>query len=173
MWGLTTVLSVTVPVNPGVTNHIKLAIADSGDCNLDSNVFLQANSFTSGPTATPTNTPTVTPTGTPTNTPTVTPTFPPHMDDFYVSKNIFNPPQEPVSIEVGYSDYPGNYSLRIYNSAGEHIKTLADRPLTSPVRESFIWDGTNKYGADCASGVYLICLEEPYARKVKRVLLIR
>jgi hypothetical protein len=179
MWGLTTVLSVTAAVNPGVTNHIKLAIADVGDCNLDSDVFIQANSFTSGPTATPTNSPTPTDTPTPTlsptptNTPTVTPTFPPNMDDFQVDKNGFTPPQVSVSITVGYSNFPGNYSLRIYNSAGEHIRTLDNQSLTHPIRQTYVWDGTNKYGDKCASGIYLIALEEPFGRKLRRVLLIR
>jgi hypothetical protein len=179
MWGLTTVLSVTAPVNPGVTNHIKLAISDVGDCNLDSDVFIQANSFTSGPTATPTNSPTVTNTPTPTlsptptKTPTVTPTFPPFMDDFQVDKNAFSPPQESVSITVGYSQFPGGYSLRIYNSAGEHIRTLDSQSLSTPIRQTYVWDGINKYGDKCASGVYLIALEEPFGRKLKRVLLVR
>ncbi|HVZ80521.1 MAG TPA: choice-of-anchor L domain-containing protein [bacterium] len=179
MWGLTTVLSVTASVNPGVTNHIKLAIGDAGDCNLDSNVFIQANSFSSGPTATPTNTPTASPTRTPTatrtptNTPTITPTFPPFMDDFEVDKNAFTPPGESVSITVGYSQFPGNYSLRIYNSAGEHIRTLDSQGLTTPIRQTYVWDGTNKYGDKCASGIYLIALEEPFNRKLKKVLLIR
>ncbi len=48
MDGLTTVLSVQAHVNPGVTNHIKLAIADVGDSSYDSNVFIKAGSFTSG-----------------------------------------------------------------------------------------------------------------------------
>lgn len=48
MDGLTIVLSVQAPVNPGVTNHIKLAIADVGDSSYDSNVFIKAGSFTSG-----------------------------------------------------------------------------------------------------------------------------
>jgi len=40
MDGLTTVLTIDQPVTPGVTNHIKLAIADTGDHELDSNVFI-------------------------------------------------------------------------------------------------------------------------------------
>ncbi len=48
MDGLTIVLSVQARVNPGVTNHIKLAIADVGDSSYDSNVFIKAVSFTSG-----------------------------------------------------------------------------------------------------------------------------
>lgn len=43
--GLTVVLTVTATVNPGVVNHIKLAIADGGDPSLDSNVLIQSGSF--------------------------------------------------------------------------------------------------------------------------------
>lgn len=43
--GLTTVLTFTAPVNHGETNHIKLAIADSGDSAYDSAVLIEAGSF--------------------------------------------------------------------------------------------------------------------------------
>ena len=49
MDGMTVVLSVQVPVNPSVTNHIKLAIADTGDHLFDSNVFIAAGSLNSSP----------------------------------------------------------------------------------------------------------------------------
>lgn len=45
MDGLTTVLTAKVDVDPTVPHTIKLAIADSRDNILDSNVFLRANSF--------------------------------------------------------------------------------------------------------------------------------
>ena len=48
MDGLTTVLTCSAPVNPGVTNHMKLAIADASDSRYDSNVFLRAGSFVGG-----------------------------------------------------------------------------------------------------------------------------
>ncbi len=65
MDGLTVVLTATGVMNPGL-NHIKLAIADAGDQVLDSNVFIEGQSFvcgeprgaccdTSGATATCTN----------------------------------------------------------------------------------------------------------------------
>lgn len=47
--GLTTVLTCLAPVNSGVTNHIKLAIADGSDSSLDSAVFLKAGSFSTAP----------------------------------------------------------------------------------------------------------------------------
>ncbi|MHA7965096.1 choice-of-anchor L domain-containing protein [Paenibacillus sp. CAU 1782] len=45
MNGLTVVMSVSIKVNAGVTNHIKLAIADGSDRTLDSNVFIKAGSL--------------------------------------------------------------------------------------------------------------------------------
>lgn len=45
MDGMTTVLTFTAPVNPGVQNTIRLAIADVGDDVLDSAVFLAGGSF--------------------------------------------------------------------------------------------------------------------------------
>jgi hypothetical protein len=47
MDGLTVVLTVQATVNAGQTNHIKLAIADTSDEALDSNVFIKAGSFVS------------------------------------------------------------------------------------------------------------------------------
>ncbi len=263
MNGLTTVLTATAPVTAGVVNHIKLAISDVGDCLMDSNVLIAANSFISVLTPTPTSTPvpcgfplyTCTPTGTPTTppllptstpcgwpgntctftptvntatftptvpptntstsdvrpsfTPTSTPTFTPTdtttftltptatltpcgwpgntctftdsptptstlstADIFYVSKNVFSP-SSPVSVFVEYNIFPGSYELRIYNSAGEYIKTLDSRQLTTPVLQSYQWDGTNRYGAPCASGVYVFYLIEPASTKVKRIVLIK
>jgi len=47
MDGLTVVLTATATLNPGL-NHIKLALADAGDQVLDSNVFIQGQSFSCG-----------------------------------------------------------------------------------------------------------------------------
>jgi hypothetical protein len=76
MDGLTVVLTCNATVLDGVTNHIKVAIADASDSQLDSNVFIQAASFVAVPTdtATATATDTETPTGTATATATDTPT---------------------------------------------------------------------------------------------------
>lgn len=51
--GLTTILEFTAPVNPGVTNHIKLTIGDGGDQIYDSAVFIKGGSFTAAPNAPP------------------------------------------------------------------------------------------------------------------------
>lgn len=45
--GITNVLTFQAPVNPGVVNHMKLAIADASDGIYDSAVFIQAGSLVS------------------------------------------------------------------------------------------------------------------------------
>ncbi len=144
--------------------------------------YTPTNSATVTPTRTPTNTATVTMTRTPTSTPTITytPTITPtptatvpDTDIFYVSKNAFDPANGPVSINVQYTKFPGDYRFWIYNSAGEHILTLASQTMTQPINASYIWDGKNKYGDKCASGIYVLYLVEPYSRKMKRLLLLR
>lgn len=143
--------------------------------------FTSTNTFSPTQTFTPTNTPTVTRTPTITFTPTITPTItitftptPPSVDIFQVSQNLLRPSQGSVSIYVSYNSYPGPYSLKIYNSAGEFIATLDKGPtLNSPINETYTWDGKNRFGAPCASGVYIFYLIEPFDRKVKRILLVR
>lgn len=129
------------------------------------------NTFTPTITRTPTHTPTIT--NTPTITFTPTPTVP-NIDVFYASKNLFNPATDKsVSILVQYNKFPGDYHLWVYNTAGEHIITLDSKSLTSPVSQSYAWDGKNKNGDECASGVYILYLIEPFDRKMKRLLLVR
>ena len=128
-------------------------------------------------TATPTPTQTISLTPTVTSSPTITPTPTatlPTADAFYVSANAYNPTTDnPVSIFVAYSQFPGEYDLWIYNTAGEHIRTLDHQELSGPISQSYSWDGTNKYKNKCASGVYLLYLIEPFSQKIKRIVLIR
>ncbi len=148
------------------------------------NTSSATNSPTITPTRTLTNSPTLTPTSTLTSTitntpqitftPTITPTFPTDCDTFYVSKNLFNPGQESVSIYVVYcSDIGGDFALNVYNTAGEHIRTLDERRLTGSFSSSYLWDGINKHGDSCASGGYVIQMVNPFKVKNKRVLLVR
>ena len=108
---------------------------------------------------------------TPTPTPTSTPAL--SCDTFYVSKNILVSGQGAVTLQVDSCQYPGPFSLKIYNSAGEHIKTLDDRRLFAPLRQTYSWDGTNKNGSFCASGVYVLFLVEPAGTKTKRIIWVR
>jgi hypothetical protein len=95
-------------------------------------------------------------------------------DVFEVYKNVLNlSTEQDVAIYVQCNQYPGDYSLWVFNSAGEHIRTLDSKVLTGPISQTYLWDGKNKYGELCASGVYVFYLVEPSARKIKRILLTR
>jgi flagellar hook assembly protein FlgD len=107
----------------------------------------------------------MTPPGTFTPTPTSAP------ERFFISKNVFTS-DSPVQIQVSISQVPGHYDLTIYNSAGEHIKTMDSMYLDSAFSKTYSWDGTNSFGNKCASGVYVIYLTEPVKRLLGRVVLI-
>jgi hypothetical protein len=163
------------------------------------NTFTPSSTETSTSTSTSTVTPTFTSTSTPTNsfTPTITPTVTltptitisptvtlsptPTLvpqDNFFIGKNVFVPaPNAPLSIYVGCTQYPGPYSLRVYNSAGEFIRDLSKdygdpSVLAAPVTHSYFWDGTDYGNNQCVSGVYLFYLIEPFDRHLKKVVLI-
>jgi len=102
---------------------------------------------------------------------TITPSF---LDIFTIDRNLYYPSQGAVSITVGTSETGGNLSLDVYNTAGEHIVNLINTYLTSGYPTAVIpWNGRNKAGNLCASGVYIIVLEEPFEQKFRKVLLVR
>ncbi len=116
---------------------------------------------------------TMTPSPTMTFTPTATITPNPAFDVFYVGKNLFQPAQGPISLFAGNILPPGPFSLKIYNSAGELVKTLDDHYLKSTYTHSYLWDGTNQNGDPCASGVYIFALTEPHQTRWKKIILIK
>ncbi len=103
--------------------------------------------------------------------PTPTPVLVPGNSSFWISKNIFTP-SSPVSISVSINNYPGHLALNIYNSAGEHVKNLVEKELSAPFNDVYSWDGTNKHGDKCASGVYIIYMLGPFERRVAKVVFI-
>ncbi len=131
--------------------------------------------FTTTQTPISTYTPSLTATKTYSATPiaeTYTPTNTPLPYEFFISKNVFSS-NSPVSISVSINQYPGIYDLTIYNSAGENIKNLDHQQLTAAFSKIYSWDGRNKFGDKCASGIYVVYLTEPFTRKLGRVLLIK
>jgi hypothetical protein len=66
---------------------------------------------------------------------------------------------------------PGRVSLRIYNVAGQLVRTLVDRTKRPGYYEE-VWKGDNDGGRTVASGVYFYRLETPgYSRSLKMVIL--
>ena len=80
---------------------------------------------------------------------------------------VVDPPQEPEREE-------DDFGVTCCGCAVVPVGVPSDDlRLTVPVDKIYSWDGTNKYGDACASGVYILYLIEPFDRKVKRILLVR
>jgi flagellar hook assembly protein FlgD len=89
-----------------------------------------------------------------------------------VSKNVFSN-KSTVLIQVPFDEGKGLYDLTIYNSAGEQIKKIDLGSTEGIPYKTYAWDGKNKYGDLCASGVYVIYLTKPLSTKLARILFIR
>ena len=78
-----------------------------------------------------------------------------------------------VSQETTVSRELSKITANIYNSAGEHIKTLYDEYLTQPLLPTTInWDGSNKYEQKVSSGVYIFYMIKPFGRVLGRLVVI-
>jgi len=74
---------------------------------------------------------------------------------------------------VAFSAVTGPYHLKIYNSAGELVRTLVQERAVGKQNDWFAWDGKNEYGEQVASGVYVIHLTSPLKAQLRRLLVIR
>jgi len=148
----------------------------------------QTQTYTSTNTPTPSSTPTITNTSTLSPTVTMTPTItdtptqtPVPVDVFNINLNVFQPATSaPLTVTVGYTQFPGPYALKVYNTAGEFIRDLTTTVTpASPTYltealpiTNYVWDGKNFAGNPCASGIYIFYLVEPFDRKIKKVVLV-
>jgi hypothetical protein len=84
--------------------------------------------------------------------------------------NPFNP-----TTTIGYAiETPGRVSLRVYNVAGQLVRTLVNADQ-QPRAEGFtaVWDGRDNAGAPAASGVYFYRLIAPGFSKTKKMVVIK
>ena len=96
-------------------------------------------------------------------------------EKFYICQNVFHVSTDgQVCITIATDEFPGPLELKVYNSAGEHIKDLYKVYLNAPLAPTTVnWDGRNKYGQKVASGVYLLYLIKPYGRLMGRLVVIQ
>lgn len=91
--------------------------------------------------------------------------------DFCLDQNYPNPFNPSTSIEF-YLPKSATVSLKIYNIAGQLVKTLLEGNIMAG-DHSVNWDGTNNKGAKTASGVYLYKLNYAGHSWFKKMTLIR
>lgn len=109
-----------------------------------------------------------TPTPTITNTP-----VPPCSGGMNISKNKFSPATDTQLIINFYLCAPGACSLKVYNTAGEHIATLWDTSAQALGAAAVTWYGKNDSQANVASGVYFISFKEPLGIHYGRVIVVK
>jgi hypothetical protein len=82
--------------------------------------------------------------------------------------NPFNP-QTTIEYQVKTS---GRVTLKVYNVAGQLVRTLVDRDVPAGKVHSVTWKGINNAGQSVSSGVYFYKFVAPgYATTRKMVLL--
>jgi len=79
-----------------------------------------------------------------------------------------NPMRNFTSCQVTLAE-PSRISLRIYNEMGELIKTLVDRKTLEVGSYTFRWDGHDRNGFCCPSGIYFLNSEFENANRVRRI----
>ena len=82
--------------------------------------------------------------------------------------NPFNPTTQ-ITFKIAKLS---NVSLDVYSILGQHIKNLVKGELNSG-KYSYTWDGTNIYGAEVASGVYIYRLTTDNFSSSKKMELLR
>ncbi len=94
--------------------------------------------------------------------------IPTSIPTMYNYPNPFNP-STTISLNIIEE---GNYTLKIYNSKGQLIKTLIDNYLGKGVK-SVSWDGIDSKDKKVSSGIYLYKLENRKMSIFKKMLLLK
>jgi len=90
---------------------------------------------------------------------------------YALSQNYPNPFNPTTEIEFSLPEW-SNVQLAVYNVLGQKIKTLFNAKVPAG-RYKVTWDGTNDFGRQVASGVYLYKLKTNKVQKVKKMILLR
>ncbi len=91
--------------------------------------------------------------------------------DYGLCQNYPNPFNAATSIRYRLAA-PGHVTVKIYNTMGQEVVTLADR-YESPGEHQLRWDATDGQGREAASGVYFCCLQAEQSRWMRKMTLLR
>ncbi len=90
---------------------------------------------------------------------------------YRLAQNFPNPFNPTTTIKFDMKT-KGHVSLKVYNVAGQLVRTLVDE-VKDAGSCSVIWDGTNNGGAKVASGIYFYRMETKEFCKTKKIVLLR
>jgi DNA-binding beta-propeller fold protein YncE len=92
-------------------------------------------------------------------------------NDFSLEQNRPNPFKRSTSItyQLGKS---GIVNLRVYNIAGQLVKTIVDQPQQAGVH-SVSWNGRDNKGRQVAAGIYFCSLGTGYHSSTKKMVMLK
>ncbi|MFQ5510959.1 MAG: T9SS type A sorting domain-containing protein [Candidatus Krumholzibacteriia bacterium] len=90
-----------------------------------------------------------------------------------LAQNYPNPFNPATTIRYSIRE-PGHVRLRVYNVAGQLVRTLANE-LQTPVAGGFAvtWDGRNEAGSPVSSGIYFYKLVAPGFTRTRKMVLLK
>jgi hypothetical protein len=90
---------------------------------------------------------------------------------YSLSQNYPNPFNPQTTIAFSVKDR-ANVSLKVYNVAGELVRTLADESMSAGPHTK-VWDGRNDAGQPVSSGVYFYKLVSNNFQQTKKMVLLK
>ena len=96
----------------------------------------------------------------------------PALADLILDRNIVKPDQLPLKITFTASDF-GNVDIKVYNLAGEFIRTVYTGPVEKGDSYDYNWDGLNQQGNPASSGVYFIYAVSKFYNGYKKVVIVK
>ncbi|MBK7141842.1 MAG: T9SS type A sorting domain-containing protein [bacterium] len=90
---------------------------------------------------------------------------------FTLSQNYPNPFNSSTEIRFSLAR-ASEVSVTVYNLLGQEVKRLVDGQVTAG-EHRVTWDGTDRNGADCASGIYLCRLSTGNNEQCRKMVLLK
>ena len=90
---------------------------------------------------------------------------------YRLAQNFPNPFNPSTTIKFDMRE-KGNVTLKIYNVAGQLVKTLVDG-VKDAGAYSITWDGTNNLGSRVSSGVYFYKMNTKHFSETKKMVLLK
>lgn len=89
-----------------------------------------------------------------------------------LSQNIFRPGTGSLGI-VFKAPVDEHLTIKVFNLAGELVRSVAEMDVTAGGTYQAQWDGANRWGQSIASGVYFVSLHGPSTHVLKKVVVLR
>jgi len=88
-----------------------------------------------------------------------------------LAQNFPNPFNPVTTIRFDLKE-KGPVTLKVYNVAGQLVRTLVDN-VRDAAAYSIVWDGRNNIGSDVASGIYFYKMETKDFSRTRKMVILR